>query len=270
MDSRRRRIYRRGAFIRDFIFRHFREREKFILNTEEVTSLYHLPLPTTQTPNILWLQARSAPPPVNLPGEGIVLGTSVYRGVKRSVRMKRDDRRRHVYIIGTTGSGKSVLMSDMVKQDIANGEGVAVVDPHGSLIEDILVSIPKSRADDVVIFDPSDTERPVGLNMLEAGTPEETDFAVQEMIAIFMKLFPFETIMFEHNMRNAMLTLMADKENPGTIAEIPRMFTDKEFQQYKVSSHRLGQRAFWEKEWPRPRTSQIQPGYLISKVGRLL
>jgi hypothetical protein len=272
---RRRRIYRPSSFTRDFIFRHFRESEKFILNTEEVTSLYHLPLPSMETPNILWLQARSAPPPVNLPNEGIVLGTSVYRGVKRDVRIKRDDRRRHVYIIGTTGSGKSVLMSEMVKQDIANGEGVAVVDPHGSLIEDILMSVPKSRADDVVIFDPSDTERPVGLNMLEAGTPEETDFAVQEMIAIFMKLFPPEMIgpMFEHNMRNAMLTLMADKENPGTIAEIPRMFTDKQFQDYKVSKVTDPVvRAFWEKEMAKTTDFHKSEmlGYLISKVGRFV
>lgn len=272
---RRRRIYRRSAFIRDFIFRHFREREKFILNTEEVTSLYHLPLPSMETPNILWLQARSAPPPVNLPSEGIVLGTSVYRGVKHPVRIKLDDRRRHVYIIGTTGSGKSVLMSEMVKQDIANGEGVAVVDPHGSLIEEILMSIPKSRADDVVIFDPSDIDRPVGLNMLEASTPEETDFAVQEMIAIFMKLFPPEMIgpMFEHNMRNAMLTLMADKESPGTIAEIPRMFTDKEFQQYKVSKVTDPVvRAFWEKEMAKTTDFHKSEmlGYLISKVGRFV
>ena len=119
----------------------------------------------------------------------------------------------------------------MAIQDIKNGKGVCVIDPHGDLVEEILMHIPKERADDVVIFNPSDIERPVGLNMLEARNEDQKDFAVQEMISIFYKLFPPEMIgpMFEHNMRNVMLTLMADINDPGTIIDIPRMFTDDEY-----------------------------------------
>lgn len=267
--------FNKDKLIRKYIYRLFDERKKIILNTEEIASLYHFPLTITQTPNIRWLEARKGPVPVNLPKEGILLGENVYRGVKTPVRIKREDRRRHVYIIGMTGTGKSVLMQEMAKQDIKNGEGVCVVDPHGSLIEEIIPSIPKERAEDVIIFDPSDTERPVGLNMLEAQNEEEADFAVQEMIAIFYKLFPPEMIgpMFEHNMRNVMLTLIADKEYPGTIADIPRMFTDKKFQEYKLS--KLTDpvvRSFWEKEMAK--TSDFHKsemlGYLISKVGRFV
>ncbi len=268
-------IYFKSVFMQDFIKRNFREWKKLILSTEELTSLYHFPLPFSETPNILWLTARNAPPPVELPDEGIVLGKSVYRGIERMVKIKRDDRRRHVYIIGKSGVGKSVLLANMAIQDIQNGEGVCVVDPHGDLIEDILIHIPKERADDVVVFDPSDTDRPMGLNMLEVKNEEEKDFAVQEMIAIFYKLFPPEMIgpMFEHNMRNVMLTLMEDQEYPGTVADIPRMFTDTEFQNYKVKKVKDPiVRAFWEKEMAK--TSDFHKsemlGYLISKVGRFV
>ncbi len=264
-----------GQMIHDFIYRHFRPQNGMILNSEEVNSLYHFPLPDTPAPNIEWLAAKRAGAPADLPVQGILLGHNLYRGEDHQIRLAAEDRRRHVYIVGTTGSGKSVLMAEMAKQDIASGQGVCVVDPHGSLVEDILEGIPKERMHDVIMFEPGDTERPVGLNMLEAKTPEERDFAVQEMIAIFMKLFPPEMVgpMFEHNMRNAMLTLMEDEEHPGTIADIPRMFTDKAFQQAKVAKVKDPVvRAFWEKEMAK--TSDFHKsemlGYLISKVGRFV
>jgi hypothetical protein len=220
------------GLIRDFIYRRYHQRHTMILNTEELTSLFHLPLANTETPNIRWASAKRSGPPVNVPKEGLVIGKSNFRGRETFIRIKRDDRRRHFYAIGKSGVGKSNLMINMAVQDIENGEGVCVIDPHGDLIEDILQHIPVERADDVIIFDPSDTDRPVGLNILEAERPEERDFAVQEMIAIFYKLFPPEMIgpMFEHNMRNAMLTLMEDTQHPGTITDIPRIFTDPEFQ----------------------------------------
>ncbi|MDD5625958.1 MAG: type IV secretion system DNA-binding domain-containing protein [Patescibacteria group bacterium] len=260
---------------KQFIYRLFNEKYKFVLNTEEITSIFHLPLPITETPNIHWLIARKAPAPVDLPTEGIILGKNIYRGEEKLIRIKTDDRRRHLYIIGKSGTGKSVLISNMAIQDIKNGNGVCVIDPHGDLVNSILENIPKERMDDVIYFDPSDTERPIGLNMLEARSMDQRDFAVQEMIAIFYKLFPPEMIgpMFEHNMRNVMLTLMNDIKNPGTIAEIPRMFSDAEFQALWVS--KLTDpvvRSFWEKEMAK--TSDFHKsemlGYLISKVGRFV
>lgn len=260
----------------EFIYRAFNRKDSFVLNTEELAGMFHFPLPGLETPNIRWLVAKKLAPPSNIPTEGMVLGTNIYRGVETIVRIKNEDRRRHLYMIGMTGVGKSNLMANMAIQDIQAGKGVCVIDPHGSLIEDILPHIPRSRIEDVVYFDPSDVERPIGLNMLEAKTPEARDFAVQEMIAIFYKLVTDPSMIgpiFEHNMRNAMLTLMFDEEHPGTIVDIPRIFTDTDFQKYKLKFVKDPLvRAFWEKEMAK--TSDYHKsetlGYLISKVGRFV
>ncbi|MBU0597027.1 type IV secretory system conjugative DNA transfer family protein [Patescibacteria group bacterium] len=261
--------------IQEFIYRSFNKKHNLVLNTSEMASFWHLPLHSTEASNIKWLSGRKAPPPAELPREGLKLGYVDYRGSKVDVFMKHKDRRRHLYIIGKSGGGKSVFISRLVNQDIKRGVGVCVIDPHGDLVEQVLENIPKERADDVIIFNPSDMERPIGLNMLEAKTIDQKDFAVQEMISIFYKLFPPEMIgpMFEHHMRNVMLTLMADIENPGTIIDIPRMFSDAEYAQKYID--RLTDpvvRAYWEKEIAQ--TSDFHKsetlGYLISKVGRFV
>ena len=266
---------KQSTVISDFIYRSFNEKRKLTLNTEEMAGFWHPPLHSTEAPNIKWLTGRTAPPPSNLPKEGLSLGYVEYRGTKSDVKMMQADRRRHLYIIGKSGGGKSVFVSRMAIQDIKNGHGVCVVDPHGDLVEYILQHIPKERADDVIIFNPSDLDRPVGINMLEAKSEDQKDFAVQEMIGIFYKLFPPEMVgpMFEHQMRNVMLTLMADIDNPGTIIDIPRMFTDDDY--VKTYLDKLKDpvvRAFWEKEMAK--TSDFHKsemlGYLISKVGRFV
>ncbi|MFC1788156.1 type IV secretory system conjugative DNA transfer family protein, partial [Patescibacteria group bacterium] len=213
----------------------------------------------------------------NSPEDGgqIQLGYNQYRGRKNEVWMKEADRQRHMYVIGKSGSGKSQLIANMAVQDIKAGRGIAVVEPHGDLVEQILGHIPKDRVEDVIYFNPSDLNRPIGLNMLEAKDESMKDFAAQEMISIFYKLFPPEMIgpMFEHTMRNVMLTLMSDISKPGTIAEIPRMITDEEFQKAwiaKVTDPVI--RDYWEKEVAN--TSDFHKsemfGYLTSKVGRFV
>lgn len=269
-------FYFKGALIKSFIYRRFDQRRKFIFSTEELASVYHFPLSSTETPNIEWLKARTAPPPVNIPTEGIILGENIYRGKRVLIKMSREDRRRHMYVIGTTGSGKTTLMENMIIQDIEAGEGCGFIDPHGEAIKRILESIPPERADDVVLFEPADTERPMGLNMLEADTPAEVDFAIQEMIAIFYKLVTDPSMigpMFEHYMRNAMLTLMSDPSHPGTIVEIPRILTDRDYQAYKLQTVTDPiVRAFWEKELPQTagQTKGEMLPYLISKIGRFI
>src|SRR3989344_3524590 len=263
--------------IYNFSFRIFNETEKNILNIEELASIYHFPTHFTETPYIKSVKSAVAAPPADLPEQGVnLLGKVVFRGEEKKVYFaSKDDRRRHFYIIGQTGTGKSAFLREMIRQDIENGEGVAVIDPHGELVEHTLANIPKNRIDDVVVFEPFDTERPMGLNMLEYDTPEQKDFAVQEMIAIFYKLFPPEIIgpMFEHYMRNAMLALMADKDNPGTLVEIPKMFTDPQFLQErlaKVSDPIV--KNFWVKEWAQTtgNTRSDMLGYVVSKVGRFI
>lgn len=262
--------------IHNFIYRDFNEKKSFVLNASEMSSLWHLPLDTTETANIRWLMAKKAPLPSNLPKDGILLGKATFRGEEKIIRMKRKDRNRHMYIIGQTGTGKTEIMKFMALQDIENGEGLAIIDPHGEFIEDMLPHIPKERADDVIIFDPSDVERPMGLNMLEYKTDDQKDFAVQEMVAIFYKLFGQEMIgpMFEHYMRNAMLALMEDKEAGATIVDVPRMFTDQVFRRKKLRHVKNAVvKNFWEQEY-----EQSQKGsqaadmlsYVISKIGRFL
>lgn len=263
------------TIIRDFIYRSFHESRALLVNTEEIASLWHLPLHSTEAPNIKWLSGRTAPPPVDIPKDGLLLGHVEYRGTDTPIRLGEADRRRHLYVIGKSGSGKSVTLANLAIQDIKEGKGICIVDPHGDLVEDVLAHIPKHRADDVVIFNPSDLDRPIGLNMLEPKDEDQKDFAVQEMISIFYKLFPPEMIgpMFEHNMRNVMLTLMADIDNPGTVIDIPRMFTDDTYvKEYLKKVTDPVVRAFWEKEMAK--TSDFHKsemlGYLVSKVGRFV
>lgn len=264
------------AEIEHFIYRTFDEKHSYVLNTKELCTLYHMPLPTTETPNIRWLLSKKAAPPFNMPKEGVILGEVEYRGIKTPVRIKRADRQRHLYVIGQTGSGKSVMLSNLAIQDIRNGEGVCVIDPHGDLVEDVLERVPKERADDVVIFSPGDIERPVGLNMLEYETDQQKDFAVQEMVAIFYKLFGQEMIgpMFEHYMRNAMLAMMDDKAAGATLIEVPRMFTDAKFRKEKLKHVKnLIVKNFWEQEYEQSQAGQQAAdmlSYVISKIGRFL
>jgi len=240
--------------IQDFIYRRFRDKHSFLLNSEELASLYHLPLPDTETPNILWLTAKIAPAPANVPTEGISLGENVYRGVSQEIRMKRDDRRRHSYIIGKSGTGKSVLLANMAIQDIQNGEGVCVIDPHGDLISDILDRLPPERAEDVIIFSPGDRERPLALNLLEYDPkyPEQKSFVINEMIGIFDKLYDLKATggpMFEQYMRNAMLLIMDDPSTGSTLMEIPKVLADENFRRLKLS--RCNNQTvvdFWKKE----------------------
>jgi hypothetical protein len=264
-----------GTTVSDSIYRHFRQRGAFTLNTEELTTVFHLPFPGSNPPSVAWLSARQLPAPPQLPAEGILLGVNRAGGAERPVRLALDDRRRHLYTIGATGVGKSVLMANLILQDIAAGHGVGVIDPHGSLIEAVLAAYPENRRDDLILFEPASTERPVGLNLLEADTPAERDRAAAEMIAIFLKLFPPEVVgpMFEHTMRNALLTLMADPEHPNTLVEIPRLLTDRSFRDALVA--RVTDplvRAYWEGE--QAKTSAFHQsemlGYVISKVGRFV
>jgi hypothetical protein len=261
----------------DFSFRNFNDKQSVVLNLEELASVYHFPTHFIETPYVKAAKSGAAAPPADLPTTGVnLLGDVNFRGEEKKVYFATDeDRRRHFYIVGQTGTGKSTLLRNMIAQDIKAGRGVAVIDPHGDLVEKALSDVPKERVDDVILFEPFDMERPMGLNMLEYETPEQKDFAVQEMIAIFYKLFPPEIIgpMFEHYMRNAMLALMADQQNPGTLVEIPKMFTDNAFLQEKMKNVTDPiVRNFWLKEWAATTgsTRSDMLGYVVSKVGRFI
>lgn len=257
-------------------FRHriFRFGEKrSIMVPEELASFFHFPTSKyNYTPIIKWLQYKVLPAPVDLPDEGLLLGHNSYRGVKREVRISDKDRLRHHYVIGQTGTGKSVFLGWMARQDIRNGKGVCVIDPHGDLIEDLLPYVPKERVKDVVIFDPSDQERPMGLNILEAATPAQRDMASSQATEIFIKLFGDEIFgpRIQHYFRNACLTLMEDEDEGATLIDVPRIFVDDAFMKYKVAKVKNPVvKSFWEHEYASTgeRERQEMIPYFSAKFG---
>ncbi|PIQ78417.1 hypothetical protein COV82_00975 [Candidatus Peregrinibacteria bacterium CG11_big_fil_rev_8_21_14_0_20_46_8] len=260
--------------LHNFMHRVFRFGEKSsIMVPEELASFFHFPSSKyNYTPVIKWLAYKVLPAPVNMPTEGVLLGHNIYRGAKKEVRLKLKDRRRHHYIIGQTGTGKSAFLSWLIRQDIADGRGVGLIDPHGDLVDYVLNYIPKERAKDVIVFDPSDQDRPMGLNILEAKTPEQQDMASSQATEIFIKLFGDEIFgpRIQHYFRNACLTLMEDEDEGATLIDVPRIFTDNEFNKYKVSKVKNPVvRSFWEHEYANTgdRERQEMIPYFSSKFG---
>ncbi len=234
-------IFFKGGFMLNFIYKFFPiVKNPFFKNisvfsSDELATLFHFPNKTVETPHIKWLKAKSAPVASEVSqSKGMYIGQGYYRGVRRPVYIDDDDRRRHIYIIGKTGTGKSYLLQDMAIQDIKAGKGVCVIDPHGDLIDEIVKFIPPERAEDVIYFDPSETSRPMGLNLLEAHTEDQKHFLTTSIINLMYKLYdPQRTGIigprFEHAVRNAMLTVMSDEG--ATFVEVVRVLTDAKYVQ---------------------------------------
>lgn len=276
-----RKIYNKGSFMQDFLYRYqpifnFYKNHVTVLNSEELATLFHFPNRQITTPHIHWLHSKTAPAPSEIPEDGLYIGKSIYRGVERKVAIGPDDRRRHLYIIGATGTGKTELLKDMIMQDIKAGHGVCFMDPHGDAVEDILKLIPPDRAEDVVYFRPSDTERPLGLNLLEATTEDQKHFIASAIINMMYKLFdPYKTGIvgprFEHAVRNAMLTVMSEQGN--TFVEVMRVLTDSKYVQEllpKVQDPII--RRYWTDQIAQ--TSDFHKSevldYITSKFGRFV
>jgi hypothetical protein len=247
-----------------------------ILNTSELATVFHFPNQNVQTPNILWLTARRSSAPTNIPNQGLYLGRSTFRGVDKEVFIKTEDRMRHLYIIGQTGTGKSVSLMELARQDIMNGEGVAIIDPHGTDIEELLEKIPPERMDDVILFDAADTERPVGINLLEAHSEDEKHMIINAFIALLYKLYDpnRQGIMgpqLERAIRNVMLTAMTDPDS--TMVDVLRLLIDQRYSQKfidKVEDPLV--KRFWTDEMAK--TSDFHKsekmGYFVSKFDRFL
>lgn len=271
-----------NRLIRDFIFRAFRrpnnnrlKQKKSILSCDELSSLYHIPNNKyNRLPNIAWQRFKLAPAPVDTPTEGILLGHNYYRGETKEIRMKHEDRFRHFYVIGQTGTGKSSILQVMIRQDLKNGNGLCVVDPHGQLIDDVIPFIPRERADDVIYFNPSDLERPIGINLLEADTPEERELVALDSMNIMIKLFNEEIFgpRIQDYFRNGCLTLMEDPEG-GALTDIVRLFTDDEYQKLKVEHVKNPiVKSFWEHQMAKTgaREKQEMIPYFASKFGQFV
>ncbi len=275
----------------DFIYRRMRVRELTIpildltffknmpvLNTAELATVFHFPNKDVQTPKIMWLTSRKSSAPVNLPtqDEGIWVGESYFRGVKTPIYLKQEDRTRHFYILGQTGTGKSELLKYMALQDINNGEGVAIIDPHGTDVQDLLTKIPPERVQDTIYFNVSDTERPMGLNLLEHHNEEEQHIIINAFIALLYKLYDpnHQGIMgpqLERAIRNVMLTAMVDKNS--TMVDVLRLLIDTDYSKKFVAqlTDPLVKK-YWTDEMAK--TSDFHKsekmGYFVSKFDRFV
>ncbi len=245
------------SFVTAFILRFFpQEHTSNILNVVELSSLFHFPdqsnIPTTQ----LERQAsKQVDGPRNISDKGLVLGYNLFRGIKKRINLDPGDRRRHVYIVGQTGTGKSFLMKNLALQDMLSGGGFAFIDPHGDAVDDLLSMVPRERTEDIIYFSPADMDYPLGLNLFEFDNPDQKDFLIQEAISMIYALYdPNRQGMvgarLEHIFRNCALLLMSDPKG-GTFVDIPKLLVDSEFMkeklQYVTDKNVLD---FWTKEWP--------------------
>lgn len=234
--------WRLNSFLRDFTYRIFDHGYSMPLSLAEITSIFHFTAERVNTSRELKRSfAKQAPSPVEMSTDGITLGVNRYGAEEKPIHFAVNDRMRHCYVIGQTGTGKTGFLKNMIIQDMKNGEGVAYIDPHGTDIEEILAAIPPGREKDVIYFDPAYTSRPMGLNMLEydRARPEMKTFVVDEVYGIFRKLYADvpEAFgpMFEQYYRNAVQLVVEDPDSGSTFVEIPRIFADRDFRNLKLS-----------------------------------
>ncbi len=268
------------SLARDYILRIFpQQRKDMVLNSVEMASVFHLPaqnaIPTSQVERQATKQVDG---PAKLVEEGLVLGVNEFRGEKKTIRLSEKDRRRHTYVIGATGMGKSVLLTNLAYQDMCDGRGFAFIDPHGDAVETILSKVPPERMDDVILFEPGNLDNPVGMNMFEFQNEDQKDFIVQEGINMLTSLYdPGNQGIFgpraQHMFRNAALLLMSDPEG-GTFIDIPRCFIDPEFVKSKlkyVTDKTVYD--YWTKEFPASQKSNDAgevTSWFVSKWGPFL
>ncbi len=208
----------------------------FVLNIEEVASLYHLPHTNVETPNILWANAKTAEPPATLPlvsqanqHEVSPVAITNFRGHNTVFGMPRIDRGRHLYIIGQTGAGKSGMLELLTISDIYSPYGFAVIDPHGDYALNVLRRIPEHRVNDVIYFNPADTDFPIAFNPMEVLDPKLKTHTCSELIGVLKRMFESWGPRLEYILRYSLLALL-DYPN-ATMLDITRILTEKKFRE---------------------------------------
>ena len=256
-----------------------------ILSVTELSSLYHLPYTaTTKTEDLLTVKSPMLPSPLPLKSSShqldLVFAHNTYGETTVPIGLTLEERRRHMYIIGATGTGKTTALLHMIHHDLLKGNGVAIIDPHGDLAQRILGVIPQDRIQDVFYFNPYDIERPVGLNILEMSkdlneveTQREKDMIASSVISIFQKLYPprYSGPRMEHILRNTVLTAL-ELEKP-TLLTVYKLLTNVQFRKKTVAMLPKGiLKDFWVDEFGKLGSYQKadQIGPITNKLGRFL
>lgn len=256
-----------------------------VLSASELSSLYHLPYTeTTKTEDLIKVKSPKLPSPLPLKSSthalDMIFAHNTYGETSVPIGLTLEERRRHMYIIGATGTGKTTALLHMIHHDLLKGSGVAIIDPHGDLIQRLLGVIPKERYKDVVYFNPYDIEQPVGLNILELSEnlsevelQREKDMIASSMISIFHKLYPprYTGPRMEHILRNTVLTALELKS--PTLLTVHRLLTNKDYRKKIVATLSKGVlKDFWNNEFGKlgsfQKAEQISP--ITNKLGRFL
>ena len=266
-------------FVTAYIMRFFpQENNRSILNAVELATIFHFPdqrsIPTSQLER---QGSKQVDGPRNISDDGLLLGYNIFRGVRKAIRLNLEDRRRHMYVVGQTGVGKSVYLENLAFQDMLEGRGFAFVDPHGDTAEKLLAMVPRERTEDVIYFCPADMDYPMGLNLFEFEDVHQQDFLIQESINMLYKLYDPQKQgiigpRYEHWFRMAAKTVMANPEG-GTFIDIPKVFTDNKYAK-ELLTHVTDQIVldFWNKEMAA--TSDYHKsevlGWFVSKFGAFM
>ncbi len=267
-----------NLLVRNYIYRYFKKPlwiSKDIMNTEEIASIFHFPhIKYNKTPEIKWQNFKIIKAPSTIPKEWLVLWDNVYRWITKEIKIKTEDRFRHFYVIGQTGTWKSSILQVMARQDLANGNWIAVIDPHWDLAKDLMPFIPRERADDVIYFNATDMERPMWLNLLECPNPEDRDLVANDALNIMIKLFWNEVFgpRLQDYFRNWVLALMEYKEW-WALVDIVRMFTDEVFQKERTQNLQNPiVKAWWNVTyaWMWDREKQEMIPYFAAKFGQFI
>ncbi len=225
-------------------------RTGMILNLDELVSFVHPPSASVRSPKFLRDAKKTKAAPEGAAGEGVLLGVNRHQGTEREVRLPSGLRLRHAYVVGASGTGKSTLLLSMTTQDIARGEGVGLIDPHGDLADEVLARIPDARLKDVIVFDPSDEERPVAWNILQAHTPVEKTLLASDMVATFRRLSTSWGDQMTSVLGNAVLAIL-ESDRGGSVSDLRRFLVDAAWRKEYLTSVKDPEIVFyWEKEFP--------------------
>ncbi len=274
-------LIRKNALIEKILSRQVPFTHQYV-SQEELSTLIHLPNKNfASINNIAWGKTLLGEPPENLPtfdaipedkrGDVNLFGKVLFKNKEQIFGIKRMDRRRHMYVLGKSGTGKSTLLANMIINDLKHDEGLAVIDPHGDLIETVLNYIPKHRINDVILLDPADPEAVVKLNLFEGGSVVHRELIASGIVSIFQKLYAHSWgPRLEYILRNTLLTLLSEKAQLG---DVLHMLTDEKFRMKVVD--RLEDpvlKNFWVSEFntmpDKQRSEAISP--ILNKVGQFV